>query len=117
MLSGLTIYSLRYLWGDCQRDRVLDRLHNLLSSTQPHGFKPVSLERHHKDGGVFVKFRYTASELEDVLPAIERTLNKHVKAHGGVPSSTNLNRGNIWLVRGQPWREVPYSLSFIHYLY
>ncbi|VDC07176.1 unnamed protein product [Peniophora sp. CBMAI 1063] len=103
--TRLGSWDLRYLWGDCQRDRVLERLNALLTSTQPHGFQPLSLEPHHKDGGVFVRFKYNASELEDVLPAIERTLKKHAQSHGGVPSTTFLNRGSIWLVRGKPWRE------------
>ncbi|KZV61714.1 hypothetical protein PENSPDRAFT_693157 [Peniophora sp. CONT] len=103
--TRLAAWDLRYLWGNCQRDRVLERLNSLLTSAQPHGFKPLSLEPHHKDGGVFVKFKYNPSELEDVLPAIERALKKHAQTHGGVPSSFFLNRGSIWLVRGKPWRE------------
>lgn len=76
-----------------------------------HGFNPISIEPHVKDGGVFVLFEYTPSESEDVMSTIESDLRNHIHSKGGVPSSAGIRRGNVWVVQGQPWREV---LTILH---
>jgi hypothetical protein len=80
-----------------------------------HGFKPVSVEPHIKDGGVFVLFEYIPSQSEDVLSIIQSDLRDYLQSQGGVPSSAGLRRGNIWVVNGRPWREVPFLFHFETY--
>jgi hypothetical protein len=72
-----------------------------------HGFELRSLEPHPKDGGVFVKFAYDPGASDaDALRTILQELRNHVAKHGGVPSWIGLPTGNIWHVKGSPWREV-----------
>jgi hypothetical protein len=71
-----------------------------------HNFEIVSLEPHHKDGGVFARFKYSASDPVSALDAIQKSLREAVAKHGGIPSWIEFARGNVWLVRGTPWREV-----------
>lgn len=70
-----------------------------------------------KDGGVFVEFEYTpASDPKDtvsVLAEIQEALRKAANDHGGIPSWLGLRQGNIWLVKGRPWKEVN-SLSWCY---
>lgn len=99
--------SFRYYYGQLRQERILETLSELMSEVHAHGFKPVSIEPHVKDGGVYVLFEYLPSQSEDVLSNIQSDLRKYFKSRGGVPSSTGLRRGNIWVVQGQPWREVP----------
>lgn len=73
-----------------------------------------------KDGGVFVNFQYypkepsgienigaprTASTTTTALAEIEQTLTEHIVAKGGLPSWLGVRHGNVWKVRGTPWRE------------
>ena len=104
--------SFRYFFGHLRREHLLDTLSELISQVHTHGFKPISIEPLVKDGGVFVHFEYTPSQSQDVLSNIQSDLRSHVQSQGGVPSSTGLRRGNIWIVQGQPWREVPFLSSF-----
>ncbi|KAH9966490.1 RNA12 protein-domain-containing protein [Russula dissimulans] len=101
----LAAWDFRYYYGQLRQERVLDTLSQLISQVHSHGFKPISIEPHVKDGGVFVLFEYTPSHSEDVLSGIQSDLRSHVQAQGGIPSSAGLRRGNIWVVQGQPWRE------------
>ena len=101
-------YSFRYFFGHLRQESVLDTLSQLIAQVQTHGFKPISVEPLVKDGGVFILFEYTPSQPEDVLSNIQSDLRNHIQSQGGVPSSAGLRRGNIWVVQGQPWREVPY---------
>jgi hypothetical protein len=104
--------SFRYIFGHLRQERLLDTLSELISQVHTHGFKPIFIEPLVKDGGVFVHFEYTPSQSEDVLSNIQSDLRSHVQSQGGVPSSAGLRRGNIWIVQGQPWREVPFLSSF-----
>ena len=70
-----------------------------------HGFKVLSLQPYQKDGGVFVKFTYNASDKESALRDIEDELRAEVDRHA-MPSWAGLDWGNVWLVRGHPWLEV-----------
>ncbi|KAH9997539.1 exonuclease [Russula vinacea] len=98
-------WDFRYFFGHLRREHLLDTLSELISQVHTHGFKPISIEPLVKDGGVFVHFEYTLSQSQDVLSNIQSDLRSHVQSQGGVPSSTGLRRGNIWIVQGQPWRE------------
>ena len=100
--------SFRYFFGHLRQERLLDTLSQLITQVHTHGFKPISVEPLVKDGGVFILFEYTPSQSEDVLSNIQSDLRNHIQSQGGVPSSAGLRRGNIWIVQGQPWREVPY---------
>ncbi|RPD65868.1 exonuclease [Lentinus tigrinus ALCF2SS1-7] len=91
--------------GYAREDTLLERLRTLLSTVNTHGFKLVSLEPHMKDGGVFVKFRYSASDTESALDSIVEDIRKQVHSRGGVPSWCGLPSGEVWLVKGSPWRE------------
>jgi hypothetical protein len=103
--------SFRYFFGHLRQERLLDSLSQLITQVDTHGFKPISMEPLVKDGGVFVLFEYTPSQSEDVLSNIQSDLRNHIQSQGGVPSSAGLCRGDIWIVQGQPWREVPYLSS------
>ena len=70
-----------------------------------------ALEPHIKDGGVFVKFKYTASEADGALERILHDLRQSVHSQGGVPSWCGLSSGEVWLVKGAPWREVCSSIT------
>jgi len=98
--------SFRYFFGHLRQERLLDTLSRLISQVHAHGFKPISIEPLVKDGGVFVHFEYIPSQSEDVLSSIQLDLRTYIQSKGGIPSSAGLRRGNIWIVQGQPWREV-----------
>ena len=115
METGLHTFgscSLRRYIGYAREDTLLERLRSLLSKVNTHGFEIVSLQPHIKDGGVFVKFRYSATDTDAAQETIVDNLRKHVHSHGGVPSWFGLPQGEVWLVKGTPWREV----SILHQL-
>ncbi|KAI0256515.1 RNA12 protein-domain-containing protein [Lactifluus subvellereus] len=101
----LGVWDPRYYFGKLRQEHLLDTLSEHISAVHTHGFKPISIEPHVKDGGIFVLFEYIPSQSEDVLQAIQSDLRNHFRSKGGVPSSAGIRRGNIWVVRGQPWRE------------
>lgn len=90
----------------------------MLNSVKAHGFQLKSVEPHHKDGGVFVKFGYDpgASE-EETLNKILEDLRENVAKNGGMPSWTGLPQaqGDVWLVKGKPWREVCVERALVIY--
>ena len=65
-----------------------------------------------KDGGAFVKFKYmepaNVQDSDEPLetPSFEGEIRKQVHDLGGVETWTGNKGGDIWLVRGKPWREV-----------
>ena len=65
----------------------------------------LSLQPYQKDGGVFVKFAYDASDRGSALKDIEDELRADADKHA-MPSWAGLDWGNVWLVKGQPWLEV-----------
>ncbi|KAI0306739.1 RNA12 protein-domain-containing protein [Multifurca ochricompacta] len=101
----LAIWDIRFYYGKIRQEYLIDSLRDIISAVQTHGFKPISIEPHVKDGGVFVLFEYIPSQSEDVLPIIQSDLRNYVRSRGGVPSSAGIRRGDIWVVHGQPWRE------------
>ncbi|CAL1704048.1 unnamed protein product [Somion occarium] len=98
-------WDVRYYIGIFREETLLGRLGSLFEDVQKHGFHVVSLEPQKKDGGVFVKFKYNADDSDAALNEILSDLRVTVEKHGGVPSWLGLPRGNVWLVKGQPWRE------------
>jgi hypothetical protein len=115
---GLTMFinSLRTYIGLLRESSVLSYLNTILSlpssDSDKHEFKLVSLEPHHKDGGVFVHFRYSvpsgSSELADdrALQDVTATILEQINKNGGIMKWTGLGRSDIWSVKGRPWREV-----------
>lgn len=66
----------------------------------------VSLEPHQKDGGVFVQFTYSAGDPASALKSLQKALREEAGKHGGMPSWIGMAKGDAWLVKGTPWREV-----------
>ncbi|KAI1790774.1 exonuclease [Ganoderma leucocontextum] len=100
-------WDIRAYVGYARENTLLDQLRDLLSKANPHDFEILSLEPHSKDGGVFVKFRYnTAGQgTGTAQQSILENLRKYIHSHGGVPSWLGLPSGEVWLVKGTPWRE------------
>lgn len=94
----------RYI-GYFREEVLLDRLRSVLADVKVHNFKVLNLEPHSKDGGVFVRFRYNAGSDDAALSEVVHSLRQHTAEHGGVPSWAGLSGGNVWLVKGKPWRE------------
>ena len=110
-----SFHSFRHYIGIFREEALLGRLSNILETVKTHGFNIKSLEAHHKDGGVFVKFAYDPGASQDAaLSTILQELRNNVTSHGGVPSWTGFPTGNVWLVKGRPWREV--GIDTIHAL-
>jgi hypothetical protein len=87
---------------------VLSQLSDLLFSVKTHAFSVISLEPYKKDGGAYVRFTYDPGAVndEEALSAIEKDIRDKVAERGGIPSWIGLRRGNVWRVKGTPWREV-----------
>ena len=92
--------------GYAREENLLERLRDLLSHVDTHGFQVQSLEPHNKDGGVFIKFTYKTAGSESTLQEILGSLRESIHSRGGVPSWVGLPSGDVWLVQGTPWREV-----------
>jgi hypothetical protein len=88
-----------------RQDRLLTQLRDILASAP--ALELVALEPHLKDGGVFAHVRFAG----DDVAAAHTALLQHVAARGGIPRWTGLGRGDVWLVKGRPWREVAYNLQ------
>jgi len=100
------ICSVRRYIGYLREDTLLTSVQRRLSAIKTHGFSVTSVEPHHKDGGVFVRFNYTASDEEGTLAAIEADVKQSIAERGGIQTWTGLRGGNAWLVKGKPWKEV-----------
>lgn len=103
--------SLRHYVGVIRADTLNARLEEIFSSVHTHGFAPLKFEAHPKDGGVFVRFRYTPgpgteADVRDALKDIRFALEKEAAKRGGIPNWIGLKTGGIWLVKGKPWNEV-----------
>lgn len=101
------IRSLRHYVGLLREDYLLHKLRSRLESVHTRGFRVLSLEPRHKDGGVFVRFQYLKDDsnhaLDDIL-----TQTRHVfSEYNGFPSWMGGSQaGDAWLVQGTPWKEV-----------
>ncbi|KAI0670636.1 RNA12 protein-domain-containing protein [Trametes maxima] len=98
-------WDLRAYAGYAREETLLQRLRSLLSKVKTHDFQVVAVEPHNKDGGVFVKFAFNAKDRDSALQSILDSLRECVHSHGGVPSWWGISTGEVWLVRGKPWRE------------
>lgn len=119
-------YSLRHYVGVFREDTLLEKLSHILSnvsSSSRYTFKPLSLEPHHKEGGVFVHFSYALDkpddaakreDIERVLGEIEKEVRAEATKDGGVPNWVGLGHGRVWTVKGQPWREVSMHMLGIY---
>lgn len=103
-----SLHSLRHYVGIFREDYLTSRLEEIFNSVESCRFQLQSVEPRIKDGGVFVKFKYDATEEDHALDDILRELREKCAKKGGFPSWTGLSSssGDVWPVRGQPWREV-----------
>ena len=127
----MTLNSLRHFFALSRKQEVVDDIKSLLSAIKRHGFKCVAVEPRVKDGGVFVRFRYTANRLdgdetqrrsmegedttskkEKVLQEILEDVKNADKANGGMPTWIGQSHANVWVVKGVPWREVRISCIY-----
>ncbi|KIY67682.1 exonuclease [Cylindrobasidium torrendii FP15055 ss-10] len=92
----------RYV-GFFLQDSLVQKVESTLSAYKSHGFKVESIEPHQKDGGVFVKFSYVASEQVDAQ-TIERELQQALQRKS-MPTWLGTPGGRPWLVKGGPWIE------------
>lgn len=77
LLQSLTLYSFRHYIGLFREEHLLNSLSTILDDVKTYNFEVQSLEPHHKDGGVFVKFTYTPEGHEDAaLDTILRELKE-----------------------------------------
>lgn len=55
-------------------------------------------------------FTYSAGESESALDTVHKDLRAEAAKHGGMPSwvMSGGGPGDVWLVKGSPWREVSY---------
>ncbi|CAA7267988.1 unnamed protein product [Cyclocybe aegerita] len=104
-------WDLRHYIGIFRQEHLLDVLRTRLEHlSSVHNFKPLELQPQRKDGGVFVRFSYTPSEDADVndarqLSVLENALREEASARGALPTWLGIGSGDIWLVRGSPWKE------------
>jgi hypothetical protein len=131
---GLTAcVSIRHLLARANSPRVMSLLKQTLDKINTHGFRVESIEPRYaqglccqnvmlmkrrpyriKDGGAFVKFKYTKraeeakaeGEKPTERPSLEADIKKQVKDAGGIRTWLGNATGEVWLVRGKPWREV-----------
>ncbi|TFK55018.1 hypothetical protein OE88DRAFT_1779208 [Heliocybe sulcata] len=97
--------SWEHYFAMASEDTLLAKLKQIFQGVHVHGFEVLSMEPHIKDGGVFVNFRYDATNGPSALEDIEKTVREQAQKEGGVPSWHGLSRGSLWLVKGRPWRE------------
>ncbi|ESK85972.1 hypothetical protein Moror_9473 [Moniliophthora roreri MCA 2997] len=95
-------FDLRRYIGLLREENLLSAIQERFSASDLDGFRLVSVEPHPKDGGVFVKFRYSPVIQES---EIEQKLGELVRRHGGISSWTGRRVSDVWLVRGSPWKE------------
>ncbi|KAK7693180.1 hypothetical protein QCA50_002746 [Cerrena zonata] len=101
----LGTWDVRYYLGYFREETLLERLHALLKDVNNHGFRIIELEPQLKDGGVFIKFGYDSGNADVALEEILSDVRNTVAQGGGVPSWAGMSLGDVWLVKGNPWRE------------
>ncbi|KAG1842665.1 RNA12 protein-domain-containing protein [Suillus subalutaceus] len=104
----LGIWDLRHYIGILREEHLLERLHERLETIKTHDFHIRELQPYQKDGGVFVRFTYTARDNQNALETLQADLQLEATKHGGLPSWSGLNYCNIWLVKGEPFLEDMY---------
>lgn len=99
--------SIRYWIGMLREDHLTEAIRTKLSTSCVSNFSLVSLEPQLKEGGLFVRYRYQDFDDESTTAnVIEEQLRTSLAARGGIPSWANLDRSEVWTVKGIPWREV-----------
>lgn len=90
-----------------REDHLTEAIRSKLSTSRVPNFSLVSLEPQLKEGGLFVRYRYQDFDDEGTAAnAIEEQLRASLANRGGIPSWANLDRSEVWAVKGIPWREV-----------
>ncbi|KAF9070419.1 RNA12 protein-domain-containing protein [Rhodocollybia butyracea] len=88
------------------QDTLLTNLKERFSAVKTHSLQIISLDPHFKDGGVFVRFKYTSPQSEDVaLKNIEESMRNEAMANGGITTWLGTRKANVWRVKGSPWNE------------
>lgn len=105
--AWLIPYSIRYWIGIIRQDHLTEVIRSMLSTSGVPNFSLISLEPHLKEGGLFVRYRYQDFDGgETAANVIEEHLRTSLADQGGIPSWANLDRSDVWAVKGNPWREV-----------
>jgi len=101
--------SFRHYIGILRQETLLDALHTRLEQLSPvYDFKVLELQPQRKDGGVFVRFSYSPPHTPDAdnWSALQTALGKEIRKHGPLPTWFGVGSGQLWVVRGSPWKEV-----------
>ncbi|KAF9262196.1 exonuclease [Marasmius fiardii PR-910] len=88
-----------------REESLLESIRERFSPITNHNFVIESIETQAKDGGVFVKFRFTSDDPENAVKDIESEFRSRVNESGGLPSWSGKHVNGVWLVRGTPWLE------------
>ncbi|KDR81387.1 hypothetical protein GALMADRAFT_58608 [Galerina marginata CBS 339.88] len=102
-------WDFRHYLGILRQDDLLTTLQGRLEElSSVYDFKPLELQPQRKDGGLFVRFSYNPPS--DVEPdkhwsVLQSALSEEVAKKGALPTWLGLGSGNIWVVRGSPWKE------------
>lgn len=90
-----------------REDHLTEAIRSMLSTSDVPNFSLVSLEPQLKEGGLFVRYSYQGFDSEGTAASvIEEQLRTSLADQGGIPSWANLDRSDVWAVKGNPWREV-----------
>ncbi|KZV94062.1 hypothetical protein EXIGLDRAFT_835266 [Exidia glandulosa HHB12029] len=102
----LSLFDIRYYLAAAQKDELLGGLRNILDAVSAHGFAPLKLESHPKNGGVFVQFEYEPGEnaLQEIRQSIYAVASKQNGFRTWL-SMLGFNKADVWVVKGQPWLE------------
>lgn len=101
--------SLRHYIGILRQETLLDVLQTRLEQLSPiYDFKPLELQPRRKDGGVFVRFSYSPPPDGDNWSALQTALGEEIRKHGPLPTWLGVGSGELWVVRGSPWKEVSF---------
>lgn len=93
--------------GILRQDHLTEAIRSRLSTSGVANFSLISLEPQLKEGGLFVRYRYQDFDGEGTaVNVIEEQLRASLADQGGIPSWANLDRSEVWVVKGEPWREV-----------
>ncbi|KAG8833407.1 mitochondrial escape protein 2 [Serendipita sp. 399] len=107
----LGIWDIRHYIAASQQLRVISSLEETLNQITLPGFRVEKLESRIKDGGAFVKFKYmqvtkkNGDEQPLDTPSLEDELKRQIHALGGIRTWIGNHAGDVWLVRGKPWKE------------
>ncbi|KAL0577896.1 mitochondrial escape protein 2 [Marasmius crinis-equi] len=98
-------FDFRPYLGLFREDRLINTIRSRFSTINLHNLEIENVEAHRKDGGVFVKFRYSSSDPQTAVKEIEEEFRKRARENGGIPSWWGKHVDRVWLVRGRPWLE------------